>query len=54
MFDDGTAQIRVEIKEKRFPPGQIINEHTQVELFGELERKFSDRVAFEVDALRIL
>jgi len=53
-FDDGTAQIRVEIKDKHFPLGQTISDKTEVELFGELERKSWERVEFEVDMLRVL
>jgi len=53
-FDDGTAQIRVEIEDKRFPFGQVINDKTEVELFGEFERKGWGRVEFDVDMLRVL
>jgi len=53
-FDDGTAQIRVEIEDKRFPFGQVINDKTEVELFGEFERKGWGRVEFDVDMMRVL
>jgi len=53
-FDDGTAQIRVEISDRRFPHGQVVNDQTQVELFGEFERKGWGRVEFDVDMMRVL
>jgi len=51
-FDDGTGQIRLEIKPLRFPLGQKIDETTEVELVGELDR---DRkgVEFEVERLTV-
>jgi len=51
-FDDGTGQIRVEIKPLRFPREQKIDETTEVELIGELER---DRkgVSFEVERVSV-
>jgi len=53
-FDDGTAQIRVEIEDEHFPLGQVINDKTEVELFGEFERKGQGRVEFDVDMMRVL
>jgi len=51
-FDDGTGQIRLEIKPLRFPLDQKIDETTEVELVGELER---DRkgVEFEVERISV-
>jgi len=51
-FDDGTGQIRLEIKPLRFPLNQKIDDTTEVELVGELER---DRkgVAFEVERISV-
>jgi len=51
-FDDGTGQIRLEIKPLRFPRDQKIDETTEVELVGELER---DRkgVTFEVERISV-
>jgi len=51
-FDDGTGQIRLEIKPLRFPLNQKIDETTEVELVGELER---DRkgVEFEVERISV-
>jgi len=51
-FDDGTGQIRLEIKPLRFPLEQKIDETTEVELVGELER---DRkgVEFEVERISV-
>ncbi|WP_313620599.1 NirD/YgiW/YdeI family stress tolerance protein [Achromobacter sp.] len=52
-FDDGTGQIRVEIDHDDFPAGQKIDDKTQVELRGELDR---DRkgVEFDVDSIRVM
>lgn len=52
-FDDGTGQIRVEIDNDDFPAGQKIDDKTQVELRGELDR---DRkgVEFDVDQVRVM
>ena len=52
-FDDGTGQIRVEIDNEDFPAGQKIDDKTQIELRGELDR---DRkgVEFDVDSVRVM
>jgi len=51
-FDDGTGQIRLEIKPLRFPLDQKIDETTEVELVGELERSRKG-VEFEVERLSV-
>ena len=51
-FEDGTGRIRVEIDDDEFPAGVKIDEKTEVELHGELDR---DRkgVEFDVDEIRV-
>ena len=52
-FDDGTGQIRVEIDHDDFPAGQKIDDKTQVELRGELDRD-RNNVEFDVDSVRVM
>lgn len=52
-FEDETGRIRVDIDDKDFPAGAIINEKTPVELHGELERKRHD-VEFDVDSIKVM
>ncbi|MDH0091050.1 NirD/YgiW/YdeI family stress tolerance protein [Achromobacter mucicolens] len=52
-FDDGTGQIRVEIDHEDFPAGQKIDDKTQVELRGELDRD-RNNVEFDVDSVRVM
>lgn len=52
-FDDGTGQIRVEIDNDDFPAGQKIDDKTQVELRGELDRD-RNNVEFDVDSVRVM
>ncbi|HAP27767.1 MAG TPA: hypothetical protein DCR74_19565 [Achromobacter sp.] len=52
-FDDGTGQIRVEIDNDDFPAGQKIDDKTQVELRGELDRD-RNSVEFDVDSVRVM
>ncbi|MDH0681289.1 YgiW/YdeI family stress tolerance OB fold protein [Achromobacter animicus] len=52
-FDDGTGQIRVEIDNDDFPAGQKIDDKTQVELRGELDRD-RNTVEFDVDSVRVM
>jgi len=40
LFDDGTAQIRVEIDDKYFPAGVVIKPQTVVNISGKLDRDF--------------
>lgn len=53
IFSDGTAEIRVEIDDDKFPP-QPITEKTKVEIDGEVEKDFMESVEIEVDFLRIV
>lgn len=52
-FDDGTGRVRVEIGDEDFPAGVKIDDKTQVELHGEIDK---DRkgVEFDVDEIRVL
>lgn len=52
-FEDATGRIRVDISHKDFPAGVKIDDKTQVELRGELDR---DRhsVEFDVDSIRVM
>lgn len=52
-FDNGTGQIRVEIDNDDFPAGQKIDDKTQVELRGELDRD-RNNVEFDVDSVRVM
>lgn len=52
-FDDGTGQIRVDIDDDDFPVGVKIDDKTQVELHGELD-KGRRGVEFEVDEIRVM
>ena len=52
-FDDGTGTIRVELKPRHFPAGQTIDDKTNVELSGKLDKDFR-KVEFEVRQLRVL
>jgi len=51
-LDDGSGQIRLEIKPLRFPLGQKIDDTTEVELVGELERD-GKGVTFEVERISV-
>jgi len=52
-FEDETGRIRVDIDDKDFPVGVTINEKTQVELRGELDRNRHD-VEFDVDSVTVM
>lgn len=52
-FDDGTGQIRADIDDHKFPAGVKIDDKTQVELHGELD-KGRRGVEFEVDEIRVM
>ncbi|VFR47235.1 Protein co-occuring with molybdenum cofactor biosynthesis protein B [plant metagenome] len=52
-FGDGTGQIRVDIDDDDFPVGVKIDDKTQVELHGELD-KGRRGVEFEVDEIRVI
>ncbi|WP_077002499.1 YgiW/YdeI family stress tolerance OB fold protein [Variovorax sp. KK3] len=51
-FDDGSGRINVEIKQKHFPTQQTIDDKTEVELVGKLDKDFRKK-EFEVDQLRV-
>lgn len=53
IFSDGTGEIRVEIDAKDFPPEQI-DDKTQVEIHGEVEKDFLVSPEIDVDVLRKL
>ena len=53
LFRDSTGEITVEIKDKLFPV-EPLDEKTQVEIAGEVEKDFRKPVAIDVDMLRIL
>lgn len=52
IFSDGTAEIRVEIDDKIFPP-QKIDQNTRVEIHGEVEKDFLESPEIDVDVLRV-
>lgn len=52
-FSDGTAEIRVEIDQKHFPSTPI-NEKTQVQIRGEVEKDFLQSPEIDVDHLAII
>lgn len=52
-FDDGTGRIRADIDAKRFPTGVAIDDKTQVELQGEIDRD-RNGVEFDVDTVRVM
>jgi uncharacterized protein (TIGR00156 family) len=51
-FDDGSGRIKVEIKQKHFPAQQTVDDKTEVELVGKLDKDFRKK-EFEVDQLRV-
>lgn len=50
LFSDGSAEIRVEIDDDVFP-GQKIDQHTHVEIRGEVEKDFLESPEIDVDVL---
>lgn len=52
-FADDTGRITVEIKAKRFPPGQTVSAAQRVELWGEFDKGFR-KTEFEVDRMTLL
>jgi uncharacterized protein (TIGR00156 family) len=52
-FDDGTGQIRADIDDHKFPAGVKIDDKTQVELHGELD-KGRRGAEFDVDEIRVM
>jgi len=52
-FSDGTGTIRVEIDNKIFPV-EPIDEKTQVEIRGEVEKDFMSSPEIDVDSIRRL
>ena len=53
MFSDGSGQIRVEIDDEVFPRHRI-GPQTTVELHGEVEKDFMQRVEIDVERLLIV
>lgn len=54
VFSDGTAEIVVEIKPKRFEGLPKFDEKTQVEIFGEVDTSLYRAPEIEVDMIRIV
>jgi uncharacterized protein (TIGR00156 family) len=54
VFSDGTGEIVAEIKDKRFPAGQTVDEKTKVEIVGEVDTGFSRPPEIEVESLRVI
>lgn len=53
LFRDATGEIQVEIKDKLFPV-EPVDDKTQVEIAGEVEKDFRKPAHIDVDMLRIL
>jgi uncharacterized protein (TIGR00156 family) len=53
VFRDATGEIPVQIKDKLFPV-EPVDDKTQVEIAGEVEKDFRQPVEIDVDMLRIL
>lgn len=53
-FEDATGRISVEISAKRFPVGQAFDDKREVEITGELDKEFNNKLEFEVEQLRML
>jgi len=53
VFSDGTAQIDVKIKSKRFP-SQRVGDRTQVEITGEVDKNLRKAPELDVASVQIL
>lgn len=53
LFSDGKSQIRVEIEDGVFPK-QAIDEKTEIEIFGEVEKDFMETPEIDVDRVDVL
>lgn len=53
LFTDGTASIRLEIDDKKFPATPI-NEMTTIKIFGEFESDFLESPEIDVDYIEII
>lgn len=53
IFSDGTAEIRLEVDQKHFPSTPI-NEKTQVQIRGEIEKDFLQSPEIDVEYLAII
>lgn len=53
IFSDGTAEIRVDIDAKHFPPEKI-DDKVQVELRGEVEKDFMETPEIDVEVLLVV
>ncbi|MDO6683672.1 MULTISPECIES: NirD/YgiW/YdeI family stress tolerance protein [unclassified Oceanobacter] len=53
LFSDGSGDIRVEIDAEDFR-GQTVNEKTQVELIGEVEKDFLESPEVDVDIINVV
>jgi len=52
-FADDTGRLSVEISDKHFPAGQLVNADQRIELVGEIDKGFN-KLEFEVDQLRVI
>lgn len=53
-FADASGRLPVEISSKHFPAGQPVSADQRVELIGEVDKNWRNKVEFEVDQLRLL
>lgn len=53
VFSDGTGEIGVKIKAKRFP-AETVDEKTRVEITGEVETSFRKAPEIDVDSMQII
>lgn len=54
IFSDGTAEIMTKIKEKQFKGLPEIDEHTEIEIHGEVDTGRYRAPKIEVDKIRVL
>ena len=52
-FEDATGRISVEISAKRFPVGQAFDDKREIEITGELDKEFINKLEFEVEQVRV-
>lgn len=53
LFSDGKSQIRVEIKASAFPK-QAIDDKTEIEIVGEVEKDFMETPEIDVDRIQVV
>lgn len=53
LFSDGLSQIRVQINNEIFPK-QAIDDRTEVEVIGQIEKDFMDTAEIDVNSVQVL